>query len=59
VLPPSTKPTPRLPLIEAARKADTAAAAALDQAGAGMDAAEAAQRREAAQAVLSRTARKL
>jgi uncharacterized protein YhaN len=46
----------RLPLIEAARDASTAAAAALDQAGIGMDAAEAAQRREAAQAMLARTA---
>ncbi|WP_158925791.1 AAA family ATPase [Acidisphaera sp. S103] len=46
----------RLPLIEAARDASTAAAAALDQAGTGMDAAEAAQRREAAQAMLARTA---
>jgi uncharacterized protein YhaN len=46
----------RLPLIEAARDASTTAAAALDQAGTGMDAAEAAQRREAAQAMLARTA---
>ena len=46
----------RLPLIETARDASTAAAAALDQAGTGLDAAEAAQRREAAQAMLSRTA---
>jgi uncharacterized protein YhaN len=46
----------RLPLIEAAREASTAAAAALDQAGTGLDAAEAAQRREAAQAMLARTA---
>ena len=46
----------RLPLIEAARDASAAAAAALDQAGTGLDAAEAAQRREAAQAMLSRTA---
>jgi uncharacterized protein YhaN len=46
----------RLPLIEAARDASTTAAAALDQAGTGTDAAEAAQRREAAQAMLSRTA---
>ncbi len=40
--------------IEAARDAHTAAAAALEQAGSGTDAAEAAQRREAAQAMLSR-----
>ena len=46
----------RAPRIEAAREASTAAAAALDQAGTGLDAAEAAQRREAAQAMLSRTA---
>jgi uncharacterized protein YhaN len=46
----------RTPLIEAARTARDAAAAALDQAGTGLDAAEAAQRREAAQAMLSRTA---
>jgi uncharacterized protein YhaN len=43
-------------LIEAARIAAAAAAAALDNAGNGLDAAEAAQRREAAQAMLSRTA---
>jgi uncharacterized protein YhaN len=46
----------RLPLIEAAREASVAAAAALERAGTGMDAAEAAQRRAAAQAMLSRTA---
>jgi uncharacterized protein YhaN len=46
----------RTPQIEAAREADTAAAAALKQAGTGQAAAEAAQRREAAQAMLSRTA---
>ncbi len=46
----------RAPRIEAARVAATAAAAALDQAGSGLDAAEAAQRREAAQAMLARTA---
>ncbi len=42
--------------LEAARAAATAAAAALDQAGHGLEAAEAAQRREAAQAALARTA---
>ncbi len=46
----------RAPRIEAARVAATAAATALDQAGSGLDAAEAAQRREAAQAMLARTA---
>jgi uncharacterized protein YhaN len=46
----------RAPLIEAARAASVAATAALDQAGTGLDAAEAAQRREAAQAALARTA---
>ena len=48
--------TARLPPIQAARDASTATAAALNQAGVGMAAAEAAQRREAAQALLSRTA---
>ena len=46
----------RAPLIEVAREANTAATAALEQAGTGLQAAEAAQRREAAQAMLSRTA---
>ena len=46
----------RAPAIEAAREASIAAAAALEQAGTGLEAAEAAQRREAAQAVLARTA---
>jgi uncharacterized protein YhaN len=46
----------RLPLIEAARDANTAAAAGLEQAANGMDAAEAAQRKEASQALLSRVA---
>lgn len=46
----------RLALIEAARNACTAATAALNQASTGMAAAEAAQRREAAQAMLARTA---
>jgi uncharacterized protein YhaN len=46
----------RLPQIETARIAKTAADNALDQAGTGLDAAEAAQRREAAQAMLARTA---
>jgi uncharacterized protein YhaN len=46
----------RVPLIEAARAAKAEAVAALDQAGTGLDAAEAAQRREAAQAMLARTA---
>ena len=46
----------RIPLIEAARTAAIAARTELDQAGSGLDAAEAAQRREAAQAMLSRTA---
>jgi uncharacterized protein YhaN len=46
----------RLKLIDAARDANTVAAAALDRAGTDLDAAEAAQRREAAQAMLSRTA---
>ena len=41
--------------LEAARAAAVAAAAALDQAGHGLEAAEAAQRREAAQAALART----
>jgi len=41
--------------IEAAREASIAAATAMEQAGTGHQAAEAAQRREAAQAVLSRT----
>ena len=45
----------RLPRIEAARETNTTASAALERAGAGTDAAEAAQRREAAQAMLSRT----
>jgi uncharacterized protein YhaN len=48
--------TARLPRIEVARDASNTATAALEQAGTGMDAAEAAQRREAAQAMLSRTA---
>ena len=42
--------------IETAREAAAAAAAALDRAGNGLDAAEAAHRREAAQAHLARTA---
>jgi uncharacterized protein YhaN len=46
----------RTPLIQAARDASVAATAALDQAGTALDAAEAAQRREAAQAMLARTA---
>jgi uncharacterized protein YhaN len=46
----------RAPLIEAAREASIAAAAALERAGTGLEAAEAAQRRQAAQAVLARTA---
>ena len=46
----------RAPQIEAARDANIAAAAALEQAGTGLLAAEATQRREAAQAMLSRTA---
>jgi uncharacterized protein YhaN len=46
----------RLPLIETARDARTAAVAALEQAGTVLDAAEAAQRREDARAMLSRTA---
>jgi hypothetical protein len=46
----------RVTLIDAAREASVAAAAALDRAGSGTDAAEAAQRREAAQAMLARTA---
>lgn len=46
----------RGPLLESARDASTIAAAALDQAGGGLDAAEAAQRREAARAMLARTA---
>ena len=46
----------RIPQIEAARDASQTAAAARDHAGSGMDAAEAAQRREAAQAALARTA---
>lgn len=45
----------RAPQIDAARDASIAAATALEQAGSGMDAAEAAQRREAAQAMLART----
>ena len=55
---PRSRPAIRhaLPLIEAARAAASAAATALDQAGSGQDAAEAAQRREAAQAMLARTA---
>ena len=48
--------TERTPSIEAAREANIAAASALEQAGIGLAAAEAAQRREAAQAMLSRTA---
>ena len=46
----------RVARIGAAREAAVAAAAALDQAGNGLDAAEAAHRREAAQAILARTA---
>jgi uncharacterized protein YhaN len=46
----------RIPMIEAARDAHGAANTLLDQAGIGLDAAEAAQRREAAQAMLARTA---
>ena len=46
----------RLPLIDTARSVAAEAAAARDHAGTGLDAAEAAQRREAAQASLARTA---
>jgi uncharacterized protein YhaN len=46
----------RLPAIEAAREASTQAAAAMAQAGTGTDAADAANRREAAQAELGRVA---
>ncbi|HBK04584.1 MAG TPA: hypothetical protein DDZ81_01835 [Acetobacteraceae bacterium] len=44
------------PLIDSARNAAQTAKAALEQAGNGLDAAEAAQRRESAQAMLARTA---
>ena len=46
----------RAPLIDAARDAATAAATALDQAGSATEAADAAQRREAAGAMLARAA---
>ena len=51
-----TRQRDRIALIETARAAAADAATALEQAGNGLDAAEAAQRREAAQAMLSRTA---
>ncbi len=46
----------RLPMIESAREAAAAAAATLERASSGTEAADAARRREAAQAMLARTA---